>query len=132
MRLWKKSPRVLGRPSHAFLFPAPAAFKAQYAGISAARAYLDTQYNVPTQTEVLGPTGKVTKTLALLSLQTVNKQQTLPKAVDYRNEVTRDKTRLQVTGAALNLALPPAVFQPAGLNQPAPLPPAAQIVRLNP
>ena len=127
----EKVTRILGRPSHAFIFPAPAAFKAQYRDISAARAYLDTQFNVPMQTEVIGPNGKVIKTLALLSLKTVNKQ-TLPKAADYRNEVTRDKTRLQVTGVALDLRLPASLFQPATLAQPAGGPAPDRIVRIDP
>ena len=69
----EKLTRVLGRPAHAFVFPAPAEFKAQYPDISAARAYLDTQFNVPMQTEILGPRGRVTKTWAVLSLKTVDK-----------------------------------------------------------
>lgn len=127
----EKITRVLGRPSHAFLFPAPPAFRSEHADISGARAYLDTQFNVPMQTEVLGRNGKVIKTLALLSLKTVDRQM-LPKAADYRNEVTRDKTRLQVTAAALNLKLPASVFQPASLGQPASPPAADRIVHIEP
>jgi len=127
----EKITRVLGRPAYAFVFPAPAAFKAQFADIGAARAYLDTQFNVPMQTEVLGPEGQVVKSLALLSLQTVEKQ-TLPKAADYRNEVTRDKTRLQVTAVALNLDLPAALFRPANLAQPGLVPSADRLVRVEP
>lgn len=127
----EKITRILGRPSHAFIFPAPAAFKAQYPDISAARAYLDTQFNVPMQTEVIGRNGKVVKTLALRSLKTVDKQ-TLPKAADYRNEITRDKTRLQFTGAALNLQLPDSVFQPTSLAHSVAPPPPDRIVRMDP
>ncbi len=127
----EKITRVLGRPAYAFIFPAPAAFKAQFAGVGAARAYLDTQFNVPTQTEVLGPTGQVTKSLALLSLQTVNRQ-TLPKSADYRNEVTRDKTRLQVTAVGLNLDLPDVLFRPANLAQTGVIPDPEQVVRMDP
>jgi hypothetical protein len=72
----------------------------------------------------------VTKTLALLRLKTVDKQ-TLPKSVDYRNEITRDKTRLQIVGAALNLQLPASVFEPARLAQPAVSPPPERIVRID-
>jgi hypothetical protein len=127
----EKITRVLGRPAYAFIFPAPAAFKAQFAGIGAARAYLDTQFNVPTQTEVLGPTGQVVKSLALLSLQTVNRQ-TLPKSADYRNEVTRDKTRLQVTAVGLNLDLPDVLFRPPNLAQPGLIPDPEHVVRMDP
>lgn len=127
----EKITRILGRPSHAFIFPAPAEFKAQYPDISAARAYLDTQFNVPMQTEIIGRSGKTIKTLALRSLKTVDKQ-TLPKAADYRNEVTRDKTRLQFIGVALNLQLPDSVFQPASLAHSIAPPPPERIVRMDP
>lgn len=126
----EKITRVLSRPAHAFVFPAPAEFKAQYPDISAARAYLDTQFNVPMQTEILGSQGKVTKTWAVLSLKTVDRQ-TLPKSVDYRNEITRDKTRLQITGAALNVRLSSALFQPVSLAQPAEAPPPDRVVRID-
>ena len=99
-------------------------------GLSAMRAYFDTQFNAPVRTEVIA-NGTVTKTLELLSLKTVEKQ-TLPKAVDYRNEVTRDKTRLQITGAALNLRWPSAIFEPASLAQPATTPAADRITRIDP
>jgi hypothetical protein len=55
------------------------------------------------------------KTFALLTLQTVNKQ-TLPKSADYRNEITREKMRLQITAVALDLDLPAALFEPATLT----------------
>lgn len=128
----EKITRVLNRPTNAFVFPAPAAFKAQYPEVAAVRAYFDTQFNVPTQTELVGPTGRAVKSLALLSLQNVNKVQVLPKAFDYRNEVSRDKTRLQILGAALNQSFPAQVFLPAGLAQGLASPPAAQIFRFNP
>ena len=123
--------RVLGRPAHAFLFPAPPGFAAGQADIGAARAYLDTQFNVPMQTEVISRSGRVTRTLELLSLKTVERQ-TLPKSADYRNEVTRDKTRLQVRAAALNLQFPASLFDPATLGEAAPPPAADRLVRLDP
>lgn len=127
----EKITRVLGRPAYAFVFPAPEAFKQQFSGIGAARAYLDTQFNVPMQTEVVSPNGQVVKTLALLSLQTVNRQ-TLPKAADYRNEVTRDKTRLQITAVGLNLDLPATTFRPGSLAQPGMVPESDRVVRMEP
>ena len=123
--------RILGRPSNAFIFPAPAAFKTQYPDISAVRAYLDTQFNVPMQSEILGASRKPAKTWAVLSLKTVDKQ-TLPKSIDYRNEITRDKTRLQITAAALNLSLSATLFQTAKLAEPAAGPAADRIVRIDP
>jgi hypothetical protein len=125
----EKITRVLGRPSNAFYFPAPPAFKAKHPEVAAARAYLDTQFNVPMQTEIVGESGKPTKTLAVISLKTVEKQ-TLPKAVDYRNEVTRDKTRLVISGVALNIRLAPTLFQPSTLTQSAAVP--ERFVRIEP
>lgn len=119
----EKISRVRGRPTHAFLFKAPPAFAAGQPGIAAARAYLDTQYNALLQTELLGPDGRIVKTFSLLGLKTVGRQP-LPKTADYRNEVTRDKTRLAVTGAALDLELPAAVFDPDQLAREAPEPAA--------
>jgi hypothetical protein len=106
--------RIRGRPAHAFLFRAPTAFADQSADIVAARAYLDTQFNALMQTELIGNTGRVAKTFSLLSLKTADRQP-LPKSADYRNEITRDKTRLVVNGAALNITTPSAVFDPSGL-----------------
>jgi hypothetical protein len=127
----EKITRVLGRPSNAFIFPAPAGFKAQYPDISSARAYLDTQFNVPMQSEIIGRNGKVTKTWAVLSLKTVNRQ-TVPKSVDYRNEVSRDKTRLLITGVGLNLQFSASTFQPSSLTHPLASPPAERVIRIDP
>ncbi len=107
----EKITRVLGRPAYAYSFRAPAGLLAPQDGIAAARAYLDTQFNALMQTELLGPTGRVVKTFALVSLKKVLEQY-IPKQADYRNEITRDKTRFQVTGAALNLRLAASVFAP--------------------
>ena len=38
-------------------------------------------------------------------------------AANLRNEATRNKTRFQVTAAALNQDIPPAAFTPAGLAE---------------
>ena len=129
--LEKLARTVLGRPAHAYLVRAPAAFTSQHAGITAARAYLDTQFNALVQTELIGADNRVVKTFAFLSLQKVSDRY-VPKTADYRNEITRDKTRLQVTGAALNLRLPPATFDPESLLQAVPPPPPAELVRIDP
>jgi hypothetical protein len=129
--LEKLSRTVLGRPAHAYLVRAPAAFTSQHPEVTAARAYLDTQFNALVQTELLGQGDRVVKTFAFLGLKKVGEQY-VPKMADYRNEITRDKTRLQVTGAALNLKLPPTVFDSARLAEAVPPPPTAEIVRIDP
>ena len=121
--------RVLGRPAHAFVFPAPPEIKAQQKDLAAVRAFFDTQFNALMRIEYLGAGSKTLKTIALLNFQKVGEQY-VPKSFDVRNEVTRDKTRFVVTGAALNLDLAPAVFEPAALAEV--IQPPAGIVRLNP
>lgn len=127
----EKLTRTWGRPAYAFLFSAPPDLASAPAGVTAARAYLDTQFNALMQTELLGSAGRVVKTFSLISLKKVGEQH-IPKQADYRNELTRDKTRLQVTGAALDLSLPAATFAPEGLSAPLAAPPAAQVVRIDP
>ena len=123
--------RVLGRPTYAYHFRAPPEFAAQHREVVAARAYLDTQFNQLLQTELIGASNKVVKSFAFVSLKRVGDQH-IPKQADYRNEITRDKTRLQVTGAALGLRLPPALFAPESLAQPGQPPAAGSIVRIEP
>ncbi len=127
----EKIVRVLGRPTYSYLFRPPAEFAAQYREFGAARAYLDTQFNQLLQTEIIGASNKVVKTFAFVSLKRVGDQH-IPKQADYRNEVTRDKTRLQVTGAALKLNLPAALFVPENLTQAGQLPPPGSVVRIDP
>jgi hypothetical protein len=129
--LEKVARSILGRPAHAYLVRAPANFTSEHPEIIAARAYLDTQFNALVQTELIGRDNRVVKTFAFLSLQKVEDRY-IPKMADYRNETTRDKTRFQVTGAALNLRLPAIVFDAARLAQAVPPPPPAEIVRIDP
>ncbi|MEX2044286.1 MAG: hypothetical protein WD941_02970 [Opitutus sp.] len=122
--------RIRGRPAHAFLFRAPPAFSVTAgAPVDTVRAFLDTQYNALVQTELLDATGRPLRTLSLVSIKTVD-QQTIPRTVDFRNDVTRDKTRFHVTAAALHLDLGPAPFEPAALADDI-RPPADQVVRLD-
>ncbi|HVS50950.1 MAG TPA: hypothetical protein VHD62_01250 [Opitutaceae bacterium] len=123
--------RVLGRPAHAILFTPPAAFAAQHPEIAAVRVYLDTQFNALVQVDVIGAKNTVTKTTALVGLKKVG-EQWIPKALDVRNELTRDKTRFLVAGAALNLDLAPAVFEPASLAEDVRAPAADRIVPVEP
>lgn len=121
----------LGRPAYAYLFRAPPEWAARVPGVGAARAYLDTQANALMQTELINPAGKIVKSFSIVSLKKVGDQY-LPKQADYRNELTRDKTRFQVTAAALNLRLPAAVFEPAALAAAIEPPAAALLVRIDP
>ena len=91
--------RVWGRPANAFLFRAPEVIGEGESAVAAVRAYLDTQFNALMQTELIGPAGRVLKTSYLVSLKKVEEQQ-VPRQMDYRNELTRDKKRLEVSAVA--------------------------------
>jgi Outer membrane lipoprotein-sorting protein len=119
--------RSHGRPAHRFLLYPPKDLAAHHPELSAVRVDLDTQYVALVEAELLGPGGRPLKTVSLLDLQKVG-EQWLVKAIDLRDDTTRNKTRFAVTAAALNLHLPPAIFTPGGLGGPAPVP--ADLVRL--
>lgn len=123
--------RIRGRPAHAFLFRPPGSFAATASTPATVRSYFDAQFNAPMQTELLDRDGKVTKTFSLLDLKKLEGIY-LPKAFEVRDEASRDKTRLVVTGAALNLDLAPAIFEPATLGDDIRPPANARIVPLNP
>lgn len=123
--------RVAGRPAYTFVFQPPAAFAQSHPTIASVRTFLDTQYEVLTQTERLSADGKVLSTLSLGELKRVNEQMML-KSVDFRNDVTRDKTRFLITAVALNLDLSPALFEPARLTEEIAAPKSERIIRFAP
>ena len=123
--------RMRGRPAYAFRFSPPAEFAAKHPQFGGVRSYFDTQYTVPVQTERLSPTGAVLHTLSLIDVKKIG-DQWMPRSFEVRNETSRDKTRLLVTGAALNLTLPPATFDPAALAEAIPPPPVERIVVIPP
>ena len=123
--------RVRGRPAHGFFFRPPDAWAARYPEVGAVRAYLDTQFNAPVQTELLDPKGHIVRTLSLVDLKKIGNQY-IVKSIDLRNDVTRDKTRFQVTAAALGLEFVGAVFEPARLSEDVRPPAAAQLTRVAP
>jgi hypothetical protein len=56
----------------------------------------------------------------------------IPKDMDVRNEVTRDKTRLTLTAVAIGIPQDPRAFDPAELGSPLPPPSPKSVIRLNP
>jgi len=123
--------RIRSRPAHVFLFRPTPAWAAQHPEISGVRAYLDTQFNAPVQTELLGPRDVVLRTLSLVDLQKIGDQY-IVKSIDLRNETTRNKTRFQVTGAAVGLEFSRVVFEPVHLSDALEPPAAGKLVRVAP
>lgn len=127
----EKVERLRGRPAHVFFFRPPAAVATQNQQITGVRAYLDTQFDAPVQTELIGRDNRVIKTLSLVDLKRVDGQP-MVKTVDVRNELTRDKTRFQVTGVALKVEFSPTIFEPGSLAEDVRPPAPERITRLAP
>lgn len=101
--------KIRGRPAYSFILYPPADLAAARPDLTGVRVALDTQFHALVQAEQLGPKGESRKTMTVLDLKKVG-EQWLPKQIDYRNQVTRDKTRFNLTAAALNLSWPAADF----------------------
>jgi hypothetical protein len=95
------------------------------------RIWLDTQFNALVQAEELDRDGQPLKAITVLDLKKVG-EQWIVKAVDIRNEATRDKTQFAVTGAALDQKFPAALFDPDHLGDPAAPPPPDQVQKIDP
>ena len=120
--------QVRSRPTHSFVLRPPAGSPAPVAGLTGVRVLIDQQFQALVQAEELGAGGAVDKTITLLDLKKVG-DQWLAKAIDVRDNRTRDKTRFSITAAALGLDLPVTTFAPDNLNAEPPAVPADKIVR---
>jgi len=123
--------RVSGRPAYRFLLYPPADFLAKYPTLTGVRLYLDTQFKQPVQIEQIGAGGRPLKSVTVQELKKIG-DQWIPKTVDLRNDVTRDKTRFQVTGAALRQVLPPEIFAPGALADDVKSPAPENVTRIDP
>ncbi|MFT3870837.1 MAG: outer membrane lipoprotein-sorting protein [Nibricoccus sp.] len=120
--------RVRGRPAHVFLLYPPAEVTAQRPQLCGVRVYLDTQFKALVQAEQIGDKDALLKSITILDLKKVD-DQWIPKSVDVRNDETRNKTRLVIARAALNLDLLPVLFAPESLSETI-QPPAPERLRL--
>jgi hypothetical protein len=108
--------KIRGRPAHSFLLYPPDDIAARYPELHGVRVELDTQFHALVQSELIGPDNVPCKSLSVLDLKQVG-DQWMVKTIDLRNEATRNKTRFEVTQAALNLDLSPEVFAPDTLDE---------------
>ena len=120
--------KVRSRPAYSFLLYPPADLTAARPDLGAVRVALDTQFHALVQAEMLDPKGNTLKSITVLDLKKVG-EQWFVKTIDLRNRTTRDKTRFEVTAAALNLGLSATIFAPESLGIPAVLPADAKVER---
>ncbi len=120
--------RIRGRPAHSFVLYPPREFTAARPELTGVRVLIDTQFQALVQAELLGDKGATEKTITILDLKKVG-EQWVPKSFDLRNNLTRGKTRLTVTAAALDLALPAEMFTAGALTATVPPVPSDKIQR---
>jgi len=120
--------KVRGRPTHSFILRPPPGYVPPRPGLSGVRVLIDAEFHALVQAEQLGPKGSAEKSVVLLDLKKVGEQY-LVKTVDVRDLLSRDKTRLTFTAAAMNLNLPVTTFSPDNLLADPPDIPSKSIVR---
>ncbi len=107
--------RVRGRPAHFFLLYPPED-DVRYSHLGGVRAVIDADFNVILRAEILDPEGKVLRTIQAHSFKRVDGQW-IVRRIDLIDQVTRDRTRFEVTAAAVGLLLEPERFRPDSLGQ---------------
>ena len=109
--------RIRGRTVHAFLMYPPEDFTAAHPEIVAVRLHLDVKFHALMQAVVLGEGEVPLRKLTVLDLKKLG-EQWIVKSIDVRDEITRDKVKFEVTGAALDLDFSPQLFAPEDLSNP--------------
>lgn len=112
---YTESKRMRGRPAHLFVLYAPADVAERMPELAAVELALDASFNAPLTAKMLDTDGKPLRTLDVGGFKEINDQY-IVKEIDLIDERARDKTRFRVTGAALNLNLPKAIFRPENLK----------------
>lgn len=120
--------KIRSRPAYSFLLYPPADLAAARPDLGAVRVALDTQFHALVQAEFLDPKGELIKSISVLDLKKAG-EQWFVKSIDLRNRSTKDKTRFEVTAAALNLTLPDSIFAPESLGTPVVLPEGTKVER---
>lgn len=123
--------RVRGRPAYRFRMLPPKEFQQQFPALAAVRISLDSQFSALVQAELLDAKGRVMKSIIVDELKKAG-DQWMVKAVDVRNEGTRDKTRFEVNAAALGLDLGARVFEAEALPENVAAPAGARLTRFTP
>lgn len=108
--------KVRGRPTHRFLMYPPGDIALANPEISGVRVCMDTQYKALIESIILGTEGKPAKRMELVELKKVGEQY-IVRTVEVLDEVTRSKSRLEVTAAALGLDFSDQLFAPDSLRE---------------
>lgn len=107
--------RLNDRPTDAFLLYPPAALSKRRHDLAAMRVYLDPQYHAMVQAEQLGADERVLKSMRVVELKKIG-EAWIVKAVELRDEGTRNKTRFVVRAAAVDRDFAGGLFEPGNLS----------------
>lgn len=107
--------RLYDRPADTFLLYPPASLAARRPELAAMRVYLDPQYHALMQAEQIGENERVLKSMRVVELKKIG-DQWMVKAIELRDETTRNKTRFVVTSAGLKRDFSNALFEPGNLS----------------
>ncbi len=102
--------RVRGRPVHHFLLYPPED-ETGPDRVAAVRMTLDAGWNAMLRAQYLDEAGEVLRTLQVLSVRRVD-HEWIARAMDVIDEQSREKTRLRIQAARMDLRLPRDFFQP--------------------
>ena len=117
---YEKSGRVVGRPSHLYVFLPPPWVREVKPDLRRIRFALDDVYDAPLRVEYFGKRGVPDRSFALVSLKKVG-EEWIPKTLDGRDALTRSKTRFRITAAATDLDLGVRSFKPEGMAEALPV-----------
>ena len=98
--------RIKGRPAHLFLMSPPEALMQANPELGPVRMALDADFNAIIQADWLTPQGDKARAFKILNIKKTQGEWIL-KTVDLVDEKSHDKTRFNVTAAALGLSLNP-------------------------
>ena len=107
--------RLDDRPAETLLLYPPASMAKRRPDLAAIRVYLDPQYHALVQAEQLGENERVLKSMSVVSIKKIDGRW-MVKAVELRDEKTRNKTRFVVTAAALGRDFASGIFDPGSLS----------------
>ena len=106
--------KLKGRRVHKFLMMPSLAIQSANPDLEAVRIAIDAKFKALIKVEILGPSRKSLKTFKIVSLKKIQNQ-VIIKRIDLLDEISRDKTRFTVNGAALDLDIEDTFFRPETL-----------------
>jgi hypothetical protein len=121
--------RLRSRPTHAFRMAPPFGFPVSTARFSTVRLLIDSQFNALNEVQFLDAEGARRSSFIVGELTKVD-ERWIMRWIDYRDEVSRDKTRFLVKRAAVGIPLPAGLFTPEALAGVIPEVPQDRVRRL--